>query len=95
MLEGMQRDEVGWEGRSEGVEEMLRRMRRAASTAFAQLRQIVAKFSCVSHSDLSLSLSLSLLADQGILLAKAWGLFVFHGQDKTILTESTYRFGLL
>jgi hypothetical protein len=53
MLEGMQRDEVGLEG----VEEMLQRTRGAVSTAFAQLRWMVAKFSWVSHSDLS-SLSL-------------------------------------
>jgi hypothetical protein len=60
MLKGMQRDGVGWEGRFEGVEEMLQHTRGAASTAFAQMRWMVGKVSQVSLLVLILS-SLSLV----------------------------------
>lgn len=60
--------------------EMLQRTSRAGSTAFAQLRWMVAKFSSVSfcsHSDsLPYHLSLLLLVDQGILSAKVWRIFL-------------------
>lgn len=82
----------GWVVRGE----MLQRTRRASSTAFAQLRWLVAKFSSVSfcsHSD-SLPYHLSLLFLVEFSQPKSGEFSVFHDQNQTIFTARMYRFGL-